>query len=139
MTQNDLINRCVALGVSASEKGNAAVGSVIVKDGIIVGEGEEAGISRNDVTCHAEIEALRDAVKRLDTQDLSDCELYTSHEPCVMCSYAIRFYKIKKVVFLHAVPTLGGVNSSFPVLLTDEVSNHWSKPPEVIDLEGKTE
>lgn len=119
------INRCRELGKSAAQKGNPPVGSVIIKDNQIISEAEEAGKTKNDVTCHAEIEAIRIAVKKLNSSDLSECILYTSHEPCVMCSYAIRYYKIKKVVFLNAVDYLGGATSSMPLLTSNQVPPHW--------------
>ena len=130
------MERCEVLGIEAGKKGNPPVGAVIVRNEEIICEAEEAAKSENDVTCHAEIEVLRKAVKILQSNDLSDCILFTTHEPCVMCSYAIRFYKIKKVVYKHAVNYLGGITSSMPVLLTDEVPPHWSKAPEVEKWNG---
>ncbi|GAB1396808.1 hypothetical protein MASR1M65_15850 [Saprospiraceae bacterium] len=88
---------------------NPSVGAVIVKNGEIVAE-TEAGKSKNDITCHAEIEALRLAVKKLQSNDLSECVMYSTHEPCIMCSYAIRYYRVKKLVYLHDVDYLGGIN-----------------------------
>lgn len=129
---------CENLGALAEEKGNPPVGAVIVRNGQVIAEAEEAGRSKNDITCHAEIEVIRKAIKTLGTNDLSDCILYSNHEPCVMCSYPIRFYKIKKVIYLHAVDYLGGATSSTPVLLTKDVPAHWSPPPEVIQLKSKT-
>lgn len=131
---NFYMNRCLELGVAAGEKGNPAVGSLIVKNGEIIAEAEEAGKSKNDITCHAEIEALRAAVKKLGTADLSGCILYTTHEPCVMCSYAIRFYKIEKVVYRVRVDYFGGISSSVPVLSSTEVPSNWSSPPEIVQL-----
>ena len=127
------IKRCEFLGVEAAAKGNSPVGAIVVRDGKIVSEAEEANRSKNDVTCHAEIEAIRKAVGLLQTNDLSDCILYTTHEPCIMCAYAIRFYRIKKVVFKNRVPYLGGVTSSFPLLTAKEMMPpHWSAPPEIV-------
>ncbi len=136
--ENDwqLMYRCEELGLMAGSKGNPPVGALIVKDNHIIAEAEEAGRTKNDITCHAEIEAIRLAVQQLQTNDLSDCVLYTTHEPCVMCSYSIRFHKIKKVVFLNEVPFLGGVTSSMPVLTSEEVPPHWNKPPEIIHLKN---
>lgn len=127
--------RCQVLGKSAGDKGNSPVGALLVRNNEIVAEGEEANRTKNDVTCHAEIEALRTAVLKLKTNDLSDCVMYSTHEPCVMCSYAIRFYRIKKVVFLHKVPCLGGYSSSMSLLTSDEVPPNWGKSPEVVCLD----
>jgi len=49
-----------------------------------------------------------------------------------MCSYAIRFYKIKEVVYLHEAKYLGGVSSSLPLLVTNEVPPHWSNAPIIV-------
>lgn len=59
------INQCKTLAKSAAEKGNSPVGAIIVKDDKIISEAEEAVKSKNDVTCHAEIEAVRIAVKKI--------------------------------------------------------------------------
>jgi tRNA(adenine34) deaminase len=126
---------CETLGKAAAKKGNPPVGAIIVKGDEIISEAEEAGKSKNDITCHAEIEAIRMAVKKLKSSDLSECILFTTHEPCIMCSYAIRFYKIKKVVFQNSVEYLGGVSSSMPLLLSNEVPPHWIPPPEIVHLE----
>lgn len=128
------MHQCEILGEAAAAKGNPPVGALIIKDDQIISEAEEAGKSKNDITCHAEIEAIRLALKNTRTNDLSGCVMYTTHEPCIMCSYAIRFYKIKRVIFLHEVEYLGGVSSSMPLLISNEVPPHWSKPPEVVQL-----
>src|SRR5262245_31567762 len=60
-------------------------GAVIVKDGQIVGEGWNRVIATNDPTAHGEVEAIRDAGRRLGTFVLAGCDLYTSAEPCPMC------------------------------------------------------
>lgn len=128
-TDHFFLHRCLELAKKAEEKGNSAVGAVMVKDNEIFSEGEEAVNTRNDITCHAEIEAIRAAVKNLKTNDLSGYTLYSTHEPCIMCSYAIRFYRIKKVVYLQKADYLGGVSSPMPLLVTDQVPPHWGNAP----------
>ena len=130
------LEKCEEIGVKAAAKGNPPVGALIVKDDVVLAEAEEAGRSKNDITCHAELEAIRKAVKALNSNDLSACTLYSSHEPCIMCSYAIRFHKIKKVVYRQKVDFLGGSTSSMPLLISDDVPPHWSKAPEVIHFQG---
>lgn len=128
------MQRCLALAVKAAEKGNSAVGAVMVKDDEIVSEATEAVHSKNDITCHAEIEAIRSAIKARDEIDLQGYVLYTTHEPCIMCSYAIRFYKISKVVYLHKANYLGGISSSMPLLITESVPPNWGIAPIIIHL-----
>ena len=68
--------------------GDQAYGAVVVKDGRVVGEGVSAVVTRNDSTAHAEIEALRDASRRLGTSNLAGCELYGTSRACGMCEPA---------------------------------------------------
>ena len=74
-------------------------GACIVKNGKIVGKGSNHVLSNNDPTAHAEIMAIRDACKNINSYDLSDCELYTSCYPCPMCLSAIIWSNIKKVYY----------------------------------------
>lgn len=133
------MQRCVELAAQAAAHGESPVGALLVRNGVVVAEAAEANRSKNDVTCHAEIEAIRQAVAGLRTNDLSDCVLYTTHEPCVMCAYVIRFHGIGKVVYRHAVPYLGSVSSSMALLRTAQVPPHWAKAPRVVQLEDVAE
>ena len=72
-------------------------GACIVKDGSVIGKGSNHVLESNDPTAHAEVTAIRDACKNLNTHDLSGCELYTSCYPCPMCLSAIIWSNIKKV------------------------------------------
>ena len=74
-------------------------GAVIVKDGEIVGRGNNRVTSSNDPTAHAEVVAIRDACERLGTFQLDDCEIYTSCEPCPMCLGAIYWARLKKMYY----------------------------------------
>lgn len=74
-------------------------GAVIIKDGEVVGIGNNQVIKNNDPTAHAEITAIRNACENLNTFDLSDCELYTSCYPCPMCLSAIIWANIKIVYY----------------------------------------
>jgi len=74
-------------------------GAIIVKDGIIVGAGNNRVLATNDPTAHAEVVAIREACKNLNTFQLTDCVLYTSCEPCPMCLGAIYWARPKAVYF----------------------------------------
>lgn len=74
-------------------------GAVVVKDGIIIGKAGNTVTSTNDPTAHAEVNAIRDACKNLNTFQLDDCEIYTSCEPCPMCLGAIYWARPKKIYY----------------------------------------
>ena len=74
-------------------------GACIVKNGEIVGRVRNQVLKNNDPTAHAEVMAIRDACKNLNTYDLSDCELFTSCYPCPMCLSAIIWANIKTVYY----------------------------------------
>jgi tRNA(adenine34) deaminase len=133
----EFIELCGVLAAQAASNAEQPVGSIITRNNEIISKAGEASKSKNDITCHAEIEAIRLAVKELKTSDLSDCVLYSTHEPCIMCAYVIRYHKIKKVVYKNTVKFLGGVSSSMPLLITNEVPLHWSSAPVLIQVEGQ--
>ena len=133
--QNDhefYMRKCISLALVAKENGESPVGSLIVQNGKIISEGIESGKTHNDITYHAEIEAVRHAVKFLQSNNLSDCMLYTTHEPCIMCSYVIRHYKINSVIAGLTTGEIGGYSSGLPVLLDTTISK-WGKPPAIIN------
>ena len=74
-------------------------GACVVKDGKIIGKGSNHVLSNNDPTAHAEVMAIRDACKNINSYDLNGCELYTSCYPCPMCLSAIIWSNIKKVYY----------------------------------------
>lgn len=74
-------------------------GAVIVKDGKIIGKGNNRVTSTNDPTAHAEIVAIRDACKNIENFSLDECDIYTSCEPCPMCLAAIYWARIKNIYY----------------------------------------
>ena len=74
-------------------------GSCVVKDGKIIGKGSNHVLANNDPTAHAEIMAIREACKNINSYDLSGAELYTSCYPCPMCLSAIIWSNITKVYY----------------------------------------
>lgn len=80
-------------------KNGGPFGAIVVKDGKVVGRGANTVTSTNDPTAHAEINAIRDACKTLDSFQLNDCEIYSSCEPCPMCLGAIYWARPKKLYF----------------------------------------
>ncbi|MDQ6608893.1 MAG: nucleoside deaminase [Bacteroidota bacterium] len=92
----------IGLSKKGSENGEGGpFGCVIVKDDKIVGRGNNKVTSANDPTAHAEVVAIRDACKTLDTFQLDGCEIYTSCEPCPMCLGAIYWARPKVIYYAN--------------------------------------
>jgi len=87
------------------------VGAVVVKDGKIIGEGRNKVISKNDVTSHAEINALRNASKNTNNYRLNDCLMYVTLEPCHMCAKAALDARLSSIVFAAKEPKTGSIVS----------------------------
>jgi tRNA(Arg) A34 adenosine deaminase TadA len=86
MYDEKFMRRAIELSAQAvDEPGARPYGAVVVKDGKIVGEGQNQSAKNFDPTSHGEVEAIRDACRNLKTTDLSGSELYTSCEPCSVC------------------------------------------------------
>lgn len=117
MTDTDevFIRRAIELSRRALEQpGTQPFGAVIVTGGTIVGEGLNRAAARLDPTSHGEIEAIRDACRRLGRTDLSDCDLYTSCEPCPLCVAAMGLAGIRRLCYAASLDqsdhALGGVS-----------------------------
>lgn len=98
------MDRFMKEAIKEAEKGIAngdggPFGAVVVKDGVIVGKGHNKVLKNNDATCHGEMEAIKNASKKLGTFDLSGCFLYTTGEPCPMCLSACLWANIEKVYY----------------------------------------
>lgn len=126
------MRKCLALAQIAKARGDSPVGSILVQNGKIVGEGIEGGKTYQDITFHAEIEAIRKARTALGKTDLSDCILVTTHEPCIMCSYVIRHHKIKLIIVGLSTGEIGGYSSALPLLMDRSISK-WDEPPRIIE------
>jgi tRNA(Arg) A34 adenosine deaminase TadA len=112
--QEKFMKRAIEISRTALTKpGAEPFGAVIVLNGKIVGEGLSRALATMDVTSHGEIEAIRDANRRLKRLDLSDCEIYTSCEPCPLCVAAIGIARLKKMYF---AATLDQSGKAFAVL-----------------------
>src|SRR5215475_15349976 len=111
MTDEEAMDRALALARAAADAGEAPIGCVIVgSDGVLVAEGANAPIASHDPTAHAEIVALRAAAAALANYRLKpDLTLYVTLEPCAMCAGAISQARIARVVYGASDPKSGGV------------------------------
>lgn len=98
--EEKFMKAAIALAEEGVAKGEGGpFGCVIVKDDKIIGRGNNKVISAIDPTAHAEIVAIRDACKNLESFQLEDCEIYTSCEPCPMCLGAIYWARPKIIYY----------------------------------------
>lgn len=129
-TDTVYMEQCLELAEIALENGDSPVGSLLVYEGKIIGKGVESGKSSGDITNHAEIIAIRNAIENGFAHHLPSSVLYSTHEPCIMCSYVIRHHKIPQIIYGIDVDDVGGYTSHFPILKI-EVIPKWGKKPVV--------
>jgi tRNA(adenine34) deaminase len=122
--------RFMQAALAEAEQARAAdevpVGSVIVRDGEIVGRGWNRPIGGHDPTAHAEIAALRDAAARLGNYRLPGCDLYVTLEPCAMCAGAIQHARIRRVVWGAPDPKTGACGSVVDLFAEPRLNHHAS-------------
>ena len=121
------MRRCLELAAEARERGDTPVGSVVVLDGAIIGEGIETG----SLTGHAETLACQAALDATGGRDLAGSALYTTAEPCFLCGYVVRELRVGLVVYGKETPVIGAVTSIHPIL-TDPALDGWRPAPEVV-------
>ena len=101
-SEQSFLERAIILSQTGMENGEGGpFGCVIVKDGIIVGEGNNQVLCTNDPTAHAEVVAIRNACKHLNTYQLDGCDIYASCEPCPMCLGAIYWARPNRVIYAN--------------------------------------
>lgn len=110
----------------AQAAGEVPVGAVVVKDGVLIGTGFNAPITRHDPTAHAEIQALRDAANKLGNYRLPGCELYVTLEPCAMCVGAMLHARIARLVYGAADPKTGACGSVIDLFAEPRLNHHAS-------------
>ena len=101
MSKNKFMLRAIELSISSAEDTGGPFGCVIVKDDKIIAEGSNKVTFSNDPTAHAEIVAIREACKKLNTFNLSGCDLYASCEPCPMCLSAIYWSHVDNIFYAN--------------------------------------
>ncbi len=110
-TDVDYMRQALSLARDAALRGEVPVGAILVRGGLVLGEGANAPIHDHDPTAHAEIVALRTAAKRVGEYRLNDSTLYVTLEPCIMCASALVHARVRRVVFGAWDPKAGGAGS----------------------------
>jgi tRNA(adenine34) deaminase len=107
----------------ALDHDDVPVGAIVVRDGEVAGVGHNERELRRDPTAHAEILAIREAARTLESWRLLDCVLYITLEPCAMCAGAIVLARVPRVVYGASDPKAGAAGSVLDVL-TEPRLNH---------------
>ena len=114
--QEFYMQQALLLAREAAEAGEVPVGCVIVRNGEIVGRGRNRREEKQSTASHAEMEAIAEANRTLNSWRLEDCELYVTLEPCPMCAGAILNARIRRVWYGardEAMGACGGVTNLF--------------------------
>lgn len=125
------MRRCIELAKQAQARGNIPVGSLVVLNDKIIAEASEELPTTYNITGHAEIIAIQKACDALQTTDLQQASLYTTAEPCWMCSYAVRETRISQVVIGSKTLDVGGISTNYPLLVAADIPV-WGIPPKII-------
>jgi tRNA(adenine34) deaminase len=130
-----MMRRCVALAQTAGSKGEYPFAAVIGRRGEYISESLNMVRNERDVTRHAEMLAISSAQKKMRSTSLHECTIYSTIEPCAMCSYAIRESRIGRVVFGLRSPVMGG-NSRWDILtdagLSSTLPEAFAPPPDIL-------
>jgi tRNA(adenine34) deaminase len=106
----------LAQALSAAEAGEVPVGAVVVKDGEVVGAGQNRNLRDHDPAAHAEIVALRQAAAQLGNHRLGGCVMFATIEPCAMCAGAMIHARLARLVYGAGDPKAGAAGSALDVL-----------------------
>jgi len=96
---------------NAGKAGEVPIGCVIVRNCEVIATAGNKTLTDRDPTAHAEVLAIRQAAERIETERLTDCDLYVTLEPCTMCAGAISFARIRRLYYAAADPKGGAVDS----------------------------
>lgn len=118
------MQQAIALAARAAAEGEVPVGALIVRDGEVLGRGWNRPIAAHDPTAHAEIQALREAGRRIGNYRLPGSDLYVTLEPCPMCAGAIVHARVRRVIYGASDPKGGACGSVFDLLPSDARFNH---------------
>ena len=100
---SEFMQEAIRLSLSNVEEGKGGpFGAIVVKDGKIIARGTNCVTAHNDPTAHAEVVAIREACKVLNTFQLTGCEIYASCEPCPMCLAAIYWARPDKLYYANS-------------------------------------
>ncbi|WP_303857853.1 tRNA adenosine(34) deaminase TadA [Aminicella lysinilytica] len=123
MSTNDYMIEALSEARLAFQAGEVPVGAVIVRDGAIIARGHNTTETVGDPTCHAEMNAIRQAAEALGGWRLTGCSMYVTCEPCTMCAGALVWSRMEKLYIGTMDPKAGACGSVFNIV-QDSKLNH---------------
>jgi guanine deaminase len=118
--QQEFMLEAIKISIENVNSGNGGpFGAVVVKDGEIIGRGANEVTGTNDPTAHAEVIAIREACKKLNSFKLEGCEIYCSCEPCPMCLGAIYWARLAKIYFANTKEDAAAINFDDEFIYTE--------------------
>ena len=133
MTKHEeFIKTTYQLAKSAQEKGNHPFGALLVLDNRVVFMAENSVITDHDITRHAELNLISKVTQELDLEALSQSILYTSTEPCAMCTGAIFWAGISTIVYGCSAIVLGDITGGSFVVPCREILKYGKRPVSVV-------
>ncbi len=106
---SDFMRQALAEAEAAAARGEVPVGAVVVRGEEVIAAAGNRTLELRDPSAHAEMRAIRQAARTLDSERLGDCDLYVTLEPCAMCAAAISFARIRRLYFGANDPKGGAV------------------------------
>ncbi len=120
----DFMREALQLAGMAEAAGEVPVGALVVREGVIIGRGYNAPISKSDPSAHAEMQAIREAAQHIGNYRLTECELFVTLEPCSMCAGAIMHARIARVVYGAADYKTGACGSVLNLFAESRLNHH---------------
>jgi guanine deaminase len=141
MSETDWMREAIRLATANVEGGGGPFGALIARDGQVVATGTNQVTVSLDPTAHAEITAIRDACRKLDTFKLDGCVLVTSCEPCPMCMAAALWARLDSVLYAadrNDAAAAGFDDRAFHDLFSNSASV-WPTPVRRVESDNRTE
>ena len=127
------IEQAIALSQAAVASGNHPFGALLVKDGAVILTAQNSVHTDHDPTRHAELNLVSQAARQFDPPTLAQCTLYTSTEPCAMCTGAIVWGGIRRIVYACSAETLGQITGHVTFVVPSRtLLSYAHNPPEVV-------
>lgn len=133
----NFMGRAMELAKIARDGNEVPVGAVVVRKNKVIGEGYNTPISNNDPSAHAEIVALKNAGQYIKNYRMSDCALYVTLEPCIMCAGALLNARIARLIFATHDPKFGAAGSQLNLLQSSVLNHQCSIESGVLEQESK--